>query len=280
MAQVPVVTVKVEAFRGFIQTVFAQVAEQMCSEFEREVAMLTDDVATYRTELARCGELLAVQLGREKQLHGMLESIAGNSGTLVANAEDIGKSHAQLTDHKSQMHDMVEMMFGKSTHALNSTFQGVNEAHSINHTHLAQAKELQNQALTAENELNRIMSLLTQAPVSTGPVGPINVRAPTYQVGAPQYPQLGSVAAPQTAPILSPSAAYGRINGLSNPGTPQNMMSGPLGPLNTSLGGSPRMMGRGGVVQSPTGRSNGLNGSVPNVAALPVTFGNGGQSYA
>merc|ERR1719473_1336550 len=96
--------VKVNAFRQFATTLFGQVAEQLCNEFEREVATLTDDLVMYRTELARCGELLASQLGREKQLHGMLENIVGSSGNLFASAQDIGKQHDQTHAAKAQLH--------------------------------------------------------------------------------------------------------------------------------------------------------------------------------
>lgn len=37
----------------------------------------------YRGELAKCADLLAFQLGKEKQYHNMLENIAGNTSTLI-----------------------------------------------------------------------------------------------------------------------------------------------------------------------------------------------------
>eukprot|EP00929_Paragymnodinium_shiwhaense_P070888 TRINITY_DN3599_c0_g2_i1.p1 TRINITY_DN3599_c0_g2~~TRINITY_DN3599_c0_g2_i1.p1 ORF type:complete len:259 (+),score=57.58 TRINITY_DN3599_c0_g2_i1:61-837(+) len=241
MAQVQVATVKVEAFRGFVSTLFAQVTEQMCNEFEREVAMLTDDVSLYRTELARCGELLAHQLGREKQLHGILEAIAGNSGTLVANAQDVGKNHEQLHGTKEHMHDMVETLFGHSAMVVNSLGQGVSEAHVQTHNHLAQAKELQNQALTAENELNRIMSILTQPTVAAGQVAPTVARVPSYQMTAPTFPTgglcggPGSVAqfhnhlGPSTAQIMTVAKvlplAQGRSPSTAAPSSPSSFSS-------------------------------------------------------
>jgi hypothetical protein len=35
---------------------------------------------------------LSLCLGRERQLHGMLENIAGNTGNLAASAGELGKS--------------------------------------------------------------------------------------------------------------------------------------------------------------------------------------------
>lgn len=232
--QAPQVNVKVEGFRSFVQTLFAQVGEQMCAEFEREVAQLTDDVATYRTELARCGELLAMQLGREKQLHGMLESIAGNSGTLVGNVNDIGKTHEQLHDSKSKMHDMVEQMFGHSAMAVSSAVQGVSEAHMQTHTHLQQAKEMQNQALTAENELNRIMSILTQPPVVAGQVLPTGPRT-DYRVPAPMFAQPGGMQPPN---IGVPSGMGMGGMGMPRVGTPNNGAYGGMSPMRSPVGSS------------------------------------------
>lgn len=51
-----------------------QVVEQLCGEFEREVGQMTQDIVRYRGELARCADLLAFQLGKEKQYHNMLAS--------------------------------------------------------------------------------------------------------------------------------------------------------------------------------------------------------------
>eukprot|EP00930_Biecheleria_cincta_P024274 TRINITY_DN17384_c0_g1_i1.p1 TRINITY_DN17384_c0_g1~~TRINITY_DN17384_c0_g1_i1.p1 ORF type:complete len:309 (+),score=38.48 TRINITY_DN17384_c0_g1_i1:42-929(+) len=159
------IPVKVNAFRQFASQLAAQVTEQLCAEFEREVSLITEELVVYRTELARCGELLAHQLGREKQLHSMLENIAGNTGSLASSAADIGHRHASQESTKAQMHEMVEQMFGHSTSLVNTTMSGVNEAHHMAHSHLAQARELQNQSISAENELNRIMNILGVAPV-------------------------------------------------------------------------------------------------------------------
>ena len=50
-----------------------QVVEQMCVEFEREMASMWKDVLMYRDELDRVAQLLGVQLEREKKLHGLLQ---------------------------------------------------------------------------------------------------------------------------------------------------------------------------------------------------------------
>merc|ERR1712100_323768 len=104
---------------------------------------------------------------------------------------------------------MVEKMFGHSSMCLQGTVEGVSQAHTMTNTHLAQAKELQNQALTAENELNRIMSLLTMAPVTAGQIAPAVAKIPDYRVAQPNYPSLGSAGNLQTSMMTPPMGLGG-----------------------------------------------------------------------
>ncbi|CAK9114491.1 unnamed protein product [Durusdinium trenchii] len=57
-----------------------QVVDQLCTEFEREVSQMTQDIVRYRGELARCADLLAYQLGKEKQYHNMLAACKSQRG--------------------------------------------------------------------------------------------------------------------------------------------------------------------------------------------------------
>jgi len=268
------VPVKVNAFRQFASQLAAQVTEQLCAEFEREVSIITEELVVYRTELARCGELLAHQLGREKQLHGMLENIAGNTGSLASSAAEVGQRHSASEQTKAQMHDMVEQMFGHSSTLLNSTVNGVNEAHSVAHSHLAQAKELQNQSLNAENELNRIMSILGAPPIQAQT--PRTTSAPVPQVPQPQmFP--GQVSSsmggmpPQSAQSM-PGGARTPVpsNGFPAPaqmipGQPVQMM-GPPGQPMVFQGG----MGGPFAPTSPISRVSVVTS--PNASGMPMSY--------
>jgi len=242
-------TVKVNAFRQFAATIFAQVSDQLCSEFEREVVTLTDDLVMYRTELARRGELLAMQLGREKQLHGMLENIAGNSHSLVANAQDVGKGQPGVDAAKDQMHSMLEQMFGAHQNVVSQTIGHVSEAHLVTNQHLAQAKELHNQALTAENELNRIMAILQQPPISSGSVAATVAQQPQYQIPMP-----GSIMNGGSSPSFR-----GQQNGMLSPGAGGMMrpMSQNFTQGSSPMGSSPyrqtQVMSPGNFQQPPMG---------------------------
>jgi len=217
------VPVKVTAFRQFASNLLTQLMEQLCSEFEREVSQMTEDVVLYQAELARCGELLAHQLGRERQLHGMLENIAGNTGNLAASAGELGKSGSNES-FRRQMHEMVEQLFGHSTHLLSNTVNGVNEAHSVAYNHLALAKELQNQTQNAENELNRIMALLNTSLVASTPRSPMpQVMHPDLQANAAQI-ATNAVPTPMTG---SPFPAGGM---------PRHMPSPPMAPAFATMG--------------------------------------------
>eukprot|EP00439_Symbiodinium_sp_Y106_P087246 s121_g43.t1 len=134
---------KVNAFRSFCQ----QLTEQLCLEFEREVQQLTEDVVRYRAELARCADLLAYQLGKEKQYHSMLESIAGNTSMLMGKASEVGNK-ANMSDPliKQQMHQMLDQVLQGQTGALAENLGGIDEHRRLAESHLMKSSELQNQS--------------------------------------------------------------------------------------------------------------------------------------
>lgn len=289
------IPVKVNAFRQFASQLAAQVTEQLCAEFEREVNLITEELVVYRTELARCGELLAHQLGREKQLHGMLENIAGNTGSLASSAADIGNRHASQETTKAQMHEMVEQMFGHSTSLVNTTMSGVNETHHMAHSHLAQARELQNQSLNAETELNRIMSILGVAPVeavaprpTSGFVGHEPQHSPQQQ--QPQQQQqmmmmpnmMQMVQQPQQAvsprnpqPGCAPGPPSSARPGVRGNRTPQMGQQCPMGVQGQQMQGAPMYGGSstpaapGMQVTSPISRVSIV--SSPNASPMHTT---------
>eukprot|EP00933_Yihiella_yeosuensis_P006829 TRINITY_DN111642_c0_g1_i1.p1 TRINITY_DN111642_c0_g1~~TRINITY_DN111642_c0_g1_i1.p1 ORF type:complete len:271 (-),score=54.85 TRINITY_DN111642_c0_g1_i1:107-919(-) len=261
--------VKVQQFRQYTNARFAQAAEELCQEFEREVNILTEDLVLCRTELARCADLLASQLGREKELHKMLATIAGNTGSLVASAADIGQRHGASESVKVQMHEMVEQLFGHSQSLVQTAIGGVNDHHSIAHTHLLQAKELENKSLSAENELNRILAILRDPTIAglnaTGGSSMLSAPLPPTSASIYQQMPMEPVAGSPGSGIQSPNrfANQGQLLSQSQgQGRPTTMYTSPA-PLVGTMGatniGSPVRTG----LMSPQNR----------------TFG-GGQSYA
>merc|ERR550514_1835034 len=96
---------------------------------------------------------------------------------LVASAANVGKSEQERQEyHKQQMKGMVDEMLNNS--GMVQTIGGMSEAHSVTQTHLQQAKELKNQSLTAENELNRILAILQQPPIQGTAPSPTIARVP------------------------------------------------------------------------------------------------------
>lgn len=185
---------KVNAFRNYCM----QVVDQLCNEFEREVSQMTQDIVRYRGELARCADLLAFQLGKEKQYHNMLENIAGNSSTLVGKAAEVGQKHSANEGVKMQMHQMLEQMFegGKGVYA--EGFGTLDEHRQIAETHLQTSAELQNQSAAISKELENILQALQVPPVSYS--------------SAPMIVGPGPPAAVQVASFRAPQALYGRPN--------------------------------------------------------------------
>eukprot|EP00913_Durusdinium_trenchii_P011396 g10704.t1 len=132
----------VNAFRNFC----LQIVDQLCIEFERE------DILLYRGELARCADLLAFQLGKEKEYHNMLENIAGNSNMLAGKAAEVGQKHGAHDVTKQQMHQLLEEMFAGGKGALADSFGGLDEHRQLAEKHLMSSAELQNQSQAVAKE--------------------------------------------------------------------------------------------------------------------------------
>lgn len=179
--QMPDTAPKVNAFRSYC----IQLVDQLCVEFEREVNQMSKDILLYRGELARCADLLAFQLGKEKEYHNMLENIAGNSSMLVGKAAEVGQKHGQHDATKQQMHQMLEDMFAGGKGALADSFGGLDEHRQLAEKHLMSSAELQNQSQAMAKELDNILRTLNEAPVSyrEAPVmmGPSQMQGPPRQ---------------------------------------------------------------------------------------------------
>ncbi|CAJ1401430.1 unnamed protein product [Effrenium voratum] len=153
---------RVNAFRGFM----SQVCEQVCMEFEREVTQMSEDILMYRGELAKCADLLAYQLGKEKQYHNMLENIAGNTSTLIGKSSELGQKHSATEPLREQMNQLMEAMFNTHKDA-HYGHAGIHDEHrQMVESHLMTSAQLQNQAEAVQAELDSIMRVLSVPVVS------------------------------------------------------------------------------------------------------------------
>lgn len=208
-----VIQQKVTAFRAFAGQLAAQVVEQLCQEYEREVAQLFNDVSMYRNELTRCAELLGHQLGRERQLHEMLEKVANHQTDVASSAQYL----AQQSPNAQQLHDLVEHVSGQYAGLMNSALQGVSQAHTVAAQHAESAKQLQEPMISAENEFTRICSLLQQPTIEERAPAPTVAVLPGSSAGkvrmspalaAPPALQTGGRTPPMGAPAqLTPPAS-------------------------------------------------------------------------
>ncbi|CAJ1443503.1 unnamed protein product [Effrenium voratum] len=180
------------------------------------------DILLYRGELARCADLLAFQLGKEKEYHNMLENICGNSSMLVGKAAEVGQKHGAHEATKQQMHQLLEEMFTGGKGALADSFGSLDEHRQLAEKHLMSSAELQNQNAAIAKELDNILQTLNVPPVSyrEAPVmmGPSQMNGPT-NAGPPRY---------------------GGMNGGMNGG-----MGGPMGGMNSSMNMSANPNGPG-----------------------------------
>ncbi|CAK9031413.1 Uncharacterized protein SCF082_LOCUS19632 [Durusdinium trenchii] len=237
--QQPDMAPKVNAFRNFC----LQIVDQLCIEFEREVTQMSKDILLYRGELARCADLLAFQLGKEKEYHNMLENIAGNSNMLAGKAAEVGQKHGAHDVTKQQMHQLLEEMFAGGKGALADSFGGLDEHRQLAEKHLMSSAELQNQSQAVAKELDNILQTLNQPPVSyrDAPVmmGPSQMQGPSR----PQSfggPPMGGMALPNGPRFNLPNAP-------SPGGSPQYSPPG----RGAGMGTMPR---RGGGMGSPGGQ--------------------------
>lgn len=264
-AAAPAQVEKINAFRSFATQLAGQVVEQLCQEYEREVSIMWNDLVQYRNELGRVAELLGGQLHRERQLHEMLEAMAGHHAN-IANSAQVA---AAQSPNSASLHDMVDQLFGQHNAIVNSTLQGVSQARAIVDSHAQSAKQLQEPLISAENEYNRIMSILaspivsatspsaTAARTDAMPNGQLMVaqRTPPTTPSQPQRTQVQSIYAPsqQPQPATSPRQVYLQAMQPAQPvqqGQPGQLMM----PQQTLQAGMPGLQGMPMLsVGTPTG---------------------------
>jgi len=169
---------RIMAFRDFAGRLAAQVVEQMCQEFEREVGELWNDVCMYRDELDRVAQLLGGQLQREKQLHNVIEEMVGHGNNMRSQAQYL----AQQRTGTDGLHQMLEQHAAHHQNLLSQTLKGVDEGNQVLGAYYQGAQQFKEPLISAENEFMRIIELLKNPPIhaampsSTGfiPGGPPN----------------------------------------------------------------------------------------------------------
>lgn len=226
---------RVQAFRDFAGQLAAQVTEQLCVEFEREISVIWNDVLMYRNELDRVAKLLGTQLEREKKLHGVIEEMIGHSTNVNNQAQFL----AQQQPGSGHLHQVLEQVLGQHAELMNQTVAGVDQTTQVLSAHASNAHYMKQEAITAENEFVRIVNLLEQ------PLIPSTVPAPT-KAAVPMNP-LGTASAPGSVKYAPGPAAFSTPppNGNLTPGLPMPMM--PSSPSN----GPPFGMMPGQAVRGP-----------------------------
>lgn len=253
----PVTVQKVAAFKDLASSLASQIVDQLTGEFEREVTILYTDLANYRSELARVTELLGQQLGRERQLHEMLETMSSHHTTITSQAQQVA---AQQPNSK-EIHEMVDRMVGQQSSIINTTLQGMNQAHSVAQSHAAQAKLLQEPMVDAEAEFSRIMQIL-QSQTGPGPMtSAVPPQLPPRTFPAPQPPR-GSQT-PPVSPCMGGQVAYRQIPASPSP-----------------VRGQAMHVVHGGHMQGPPGALTPPPATVVQTPPHPGTFVNGGPAYA
>lgn len=179
---------KIQAFRDFAGQLAAQVVEQMCQEFEREVSQLWNDVLMYRGELDRVAQLLGAQLEREKKLHGVIETMVGHSQNVHQQAQFL----ANQRPGSDQLHQWLEQFMGQHSDIMNQTVAGVGQANQVLLQQAATTSQMKEASITAENEFVRIVNLLRQPAIPEVAPAPTVARIPgSVNMPPASAPQLG-----------------------------------------------------------------------------------------
>eukprot|EP00435_Cladocopium_sp_Y103_P012619 s1297_g3.t1 len=152
---------RVNAFRNFLAQICEQVTASLCAEFEREVIQMSEDIVMYRGELAKCADLLAYQLGKEKQYHNMLENIAGNTTTLIGKSAEVGQKHAATEPLREQMQQIMDQLFHTHKEAQMGHSSLHDDHRNLVESHLLTSAQLQNQAEAVQAELDSILRVLS-----------------------------------------------------------------------------------------------------------------------
>jgi len=217
--------VKITVFREFAATLAGQVVEQLCGEYEREVTVMYNDLVQQRQELARVAELLGHQLGREKQLHEMLENMSQHHVNLGNHHQQVAST---MQPASKDIHDALDRTMGQQVQISATVMQNMSQAHAVTQQNVMNAKQLQEPLINAENEFNRIMQLLSVPLMSMATPQPTMAKLPGVQpalvrmpagMGAPMTPPAspyaGSPYAGMGQPPMAPFAQPGMIAGSS-----------------------------------------------------------------
>lgn len=197
---------KIYAFREFAQTLCAQVVEQLCAEFERESRVMFDDLVQYRNELERVAELLGHQLGRERQLHDLLDSMSGHSSNIAAHVLNVAQ---QSPSNSSHIHQTLDDNAAQNRQVVDSLMRGMQMSNSVAQQHLQQVQALHEPRINAENEFNRICKLLEEPMLSTAT--PAATTAVLPNISQPWLRQVPS-SRPYTPPrSISPYSAANNV---------------------------------------------------------------------
>jgi len=214
------VILKIGAFRDFASSLAGQLVEQCCQEFEREVSCMYNDLVIYRAELERLAELLGQQVGREKDLHMRLSQMGELHSSSVQQIESL----ARQTPDARTLHDLVEQMHSGHLSVTSAHLNGASQSQQAAANHVQQAQQLQQPLITAENEYNRIVQLLSQPLIpGVNPTSP--TIAPAQISGGNLNPRLRSSATGQQVQLGQPMVQTTPLS----PGVTGVPVRGPLG---------------------------------------------------
>lgn len=201
---------KIAAFRDFAATLAGQVVEQLCTEFEREVGVMYKELVQYRNELGRVAELLGHQLGREKQLHEMLDTMANHHSSVAAQAAQMAANKPNSSD----LHNTVDQVVGGVSQVSGAMLGALGQANEVLKQHSGNANMMKEQTITAEHEFQRLMDLLSKPMISMATPGATSAMLPNMNAAyrPTSGPTMGSPyrGTSLSSPLRSPGGAIRR----------------------------------------------------------------------
>lgn len=218
---------KGSAFRDFAQGLAMQIVDQLACEFENEVSQWSAETSRLRSELSKAAELMRTCIGREKQLHDMLEELTGQQPTKLSTGHDTPANAGELHSGSARMLSAERSLSAPLVYAA-PTAPGCpplissRHAHGVSQMHYAQAKQLLDSIADLENEVNRISFVLATPPQFVDSNARLRTCSSSIVAAAPaQLPfQFGTSPALVRPPRSVSVTAGGRSFRASAPATP------------------------------------------------------------
>lgn len=155
-------SVKSIAFRDLAQGLATQIVDQLAGEFENELSQWSAETDRLRSELSKAADLMRICIGREKQLHEILEELTGQQALNVNTGHEAPVKTGVVIPRALSVEQSVSAPIVYSAPPVSTVQQPMSSRHGygVSPKYYAQAKQLLESVAELENEINKISFML------------------------------------------------------------------------------------------------------------------------